>query len=67
MSDRTPSWKDRLHRSPKGSFVGRTVQLQAFRSTLATPLEQRETLRIGVDIGIVCLNIMNDRRFSSND
>jgi tetratricopeptide (TPR) repeat protein len=48
MSDRTPSWKDRLHRSPKGSFIGRTVQLQQFRSTLATPLEQRETLLFNI-------------------
>ncbi len=48
MTDRPPSWKDRLHRSPKSSFIGRTVQLQAFRSTLATPLDERTTLLFNI-------------------
>jgi hypothetical protein len=48
MTDRPPSWKDRLHQSPNSPFIGRTVQLQAFRSTLATPWQQRMTLLFNI-------------------
>ncbi len=49
MSQNRPlSWKDRLHRSQKSLFTGHAEKLRAFRMTLATPLEQRETLLFNI-------------------
>ncbi len=48
MTDRPPSWKDRLHRAPNPSFMGCAAQLQAFRSTVATPWVDRPTLLFNI-------------------
>ncbi len=41
QNNRELNWKARLQRGRQSSFIGREVQLQAFRSTLSTYIEER--------------------------
>ena len=43
QESRSRGWKTKLNRSTENSFVGRTIQLQAFRLALSTPHEKRTT------------------------
>ena len=43
QESRSRGWKTKLNRSAENSFVGRTIQLQAFRLALSTPHEKRTT------------------------
>lgn len=43
QESRPRSWKAKLNRSIENSFIGRKLQLQAFRSVLETPYEERTT------------------------
>ena len=43
QESRSRGWKTKLNRSTENSFIGRTIQLQAFRVALSTPHEKRTT------------------------
>ncbi|WNZ48876.1 AAA family ATPase [Leptolyngbya boryana CZ1] len=43
QAPRPGSWKAKLNRSTENSFIGRELQLQAFRGVLSTPYDDRTT------------------------